>query len=336
MRVLEDTVDRLAAVPAARPLRVVAAGGGTGLPRVLAGLAGGVDEDGRRLAVTALVTTADDGGSSGELRRRYGVPATGDVRRCLVALAGGLSPLAALFQHRFDGAGALAGHTVGNVVLTALAQQHGDFARAVEAAAAMLGARGRVVPAADGPVELIASLDDGREVLGESAIAAAGGRVAGVRLARPVPAPREALEAILEADLVVLGPGSLYSSVLASLLPDGVAEALRATAATRVLCVNLVTEPGETDGLDAAAHLRAVQRQAGEVVDVALVHRGPQPAAHRAALQARGARPVEVDRAALEALGAVPVAADLASASEPGRHDSQKLAGALLALARAR
>lgn len=337
MRLLEGTAGSAEVAPAARSLRVVAAGGGTGLPRVLAGLAGGVDEEGERpVSVTALVTTADDGGSSGELRRRYGVPATGDVRRCLVALAGGLNPLAALFQHRFDGAGALAGHTVGNVVLTALAQRHGDFAAAVEAARELLGARGRVVPASDRPVELVASLDDGREVVGESAIAAARGRVAALRLARPARAPREALEAILEADLVVLGPGSLYSSVAATLLPAGVAEALRDTAATRVLCVNLVTEPGETDGLDAAAHLQAVQRLAGDVVDVALVHRGPPPAGHRAALEARGARPVEVDRAALEALGAAAVAADLASTSEPGRHDPQKLARALLALARLR
>jgi uncharacterized cofD-like protein len=338
MRRLEEPVGPpVAPAVRARPLRVVAAGGGTGLPRVLAGLTGGVEPaTGRPLEVTALVTTADDGGSSGELRRRYGVPAPGDVRQCLVALAGGLSPLAALFQHRFEGEGGLAGHTVGNVVLTALAQRHGDFGQAVEAAARLLGARGRVVPALDGPAELVAELDDGREVTGETAIAAAHGRVVTLRLSRPVAAPREALAAILAADLVVLGPGSLYSSVLASVLGDGLAEALRATSATRVLCVNLFTEPGETDGLDAAAHVAAVQRQLGDVVDVALAHRGPLPAPLVHAFAARGARPVAVDREAVEALGAVTVLSDLLAAGEVGRHDPQKLARALLGIARLR
>lgn len=320
-----------------RPLRVVAAGGGTGLPRVLAGLAPGVEpEDGRAVEVTALVTTADDGGSSGALRRGYGVPAPGDVRNCLVALAAGPSPLASLFQHRFEGDGPLAGHTVGNVVLTALAQRLGDFGLAVDAAARLVGARGRVVPAAEGPVELVAELEDGRELHGECAIAAAQGRVARVRLARPAAAPPEALEAIAAADLVVLGPGSLYSSVLASLLGGGLAEALRTTTATRVLVVNLFTQPGETEGYSAAGHVRALQRHLGDVVDVALVHRPPVPAALAAAQRALGARPVDPDRAAIEALGVVPVVTDLIGPGELARHDPQKLARALLAVARAR
>jgi uncharacterized cofD-like protein len=318
---------------AARALRVVAAGGGTGLPRVLAGLAGGLDpHDERPIDVTAVVTTADDGGSSGELRRRYGVPAPGDVRNCLVALSAGASPLAALFQHRFEGDGALAGHTVGNVVLTALAQRLGDFGAAVDEAARMLGVRGRVLPAAAGPVELVAELADGRVVRGETAIASAGGRVDRLLLARPAAAHSDAGDLIRRADLVVLGPGSLYSSVLASLLARGIPEALRDTAATRVLVVNLFTQPGETDGFTAADHVRAVQRHLGDVVDVALVHRGP--------LEADGpgdaARPVEVDRGAIEALGPVPFSAEVAAVGAPGRHDPAKLARALLAIARAR
>jgi uncharacterized cofD-like protein len=338
MSPLEDAIPLpLAPAAAERALEVVAAGGGTGLPRVLAGLAPGVEpEEGRAVQVTALVTTADDGGSSGELRRLYGVPAPGDVRNCLVALADGLNPLAELFQHRFEGGGALAGHTVGNVVLTALAQRLGDFAQAVETAARLLGARGRVLPGTEGPVELVAQLEDGRVVRGETAIAAATGQVASLRLARPAPAPAAAIEAIREADLVVLGPGSLYSSVLASLLGRGIGEALRETAATRVLVVNLFTQPGETDGYDAAAHVRAVQRHLGEVVDVALVHRPPLPAHLAAAFAAHGRRPVAVDREAVEALGAVPVVTDLLAPGELGRHDPQKLARALLAIARLR
>jgi uncharacterized cofD-like protein len=334
---------RVAALPD-RPLRVAALGGGTGLPRVLAGLGGGLVEPdgGREVEVTAIVTTADDGGSSGELRRGYGVPAPGDVRNCLVALASGASPLAALFQHRFGGEGALAGHTVGNVVLTALAQRLGDFGLAVEEAARLLGVRGRVVPAQDGAVELVAELSDGRIVRGEAALEAARGPaapVARVRLSREADAPPEAIEAVLGADVVVLGPGSLYSSVIASALAAGLPEALRETAAVRVLVVNLFTQPGESDGHDAAAHVRAVRRHLGDVLDVALCHRGPAPAAVRAAYAARGQEPVPVDRAAIEAEGVVPVMADLLGQGpgvEPGRHDPAKLARALLALSRAR
>lgn len=333
MRAIEDAgILPFAPAADAPALRVVAVGGGTGLPRVLGGLAPGVEADSdRAVDVTAVVTTADDGGSSGELRRAFGVPAPGDVRNCLVALAEEPNPLAAVFQHRFEAAGALAGHTVGNVILTALAQRYGDFPGAVAAAGRLLGIRGRVVPAAREPAELVARMEDGRLVRGESAIARAGGRVVEVRLARPVDAPREALEAILAADVVVLGPGSLYSSVLASLLPRGIPEALRASTATRVLVVNLRTEPGETDGYDAVDHVRALQRHLGDVVDVALVHRrAPEGGA------AGGGDPVAVDRRALEDLGVVPVAAELADPADPGRHDPNGLARAILAIARAR
>jgi len=346
-----DAADVLSLAPALSPppLRVAALGGGTGLPRVLAGLGGGRfdPEGGRTVDVTAIVTTSDDGGSSGELRREYGVPAPGDVRNCLVALASGGSPLAALFQHRFEGGGALAGHTVGNVVLTALAQRLGDFSLAVEEAARLLGVRGRVLPAQAGPVDLVAELADGRIVRGEAALGEAGlggarGRrapVERVRLSRTADAPPEAIAAVLEADLVVLGPGSLYSSVIASALAGGLREALRATSAVRVLVVNLFTQPGESDGHDAAAHVRAVRRHLGDVLDAALVHRGAVPPAARAAYAARGQEPVAVDRAAIEAEGVVPFQADLLGQGpegDPCRHDPVKLARALLALSRAR
>ncbi|ABS26814.1 gluconeogenesis factor YvcK family protein [Anaeromyxobacter sp. Fw109-5] len=339
MRVLEQPVAPPLRAEPERPLRIAAVGGGTGLPCVLEGLAtegADADEEGEQLIVTAVVTTADDGGSSGELRRRYGVPAPGDVRNCLVALAGGTSPLAAVFQHRFPGDGALGGHTIGNLVLTALAQRLGDFGRAVDAAAGMLGVRGRVVPATAAPVELVAELDDGRVVRGETAIAAAHGRVATLRLAGAGVAPESAIEAIGEADLVVLGPGSLYSSVLAGLLVPGIPEALRSTSATRVLVVNLFTQAGESDGLDAADHVRAVQRHLGDVVDVALAQRPPLPAEAVAAYAAEGAEPVRVDREAIDAAGAVPMVADLIAGGAPGRHDPRKLARALLAIARVR
>jgi uncharacterized cofD-like protein len=333
----DSAVSAFAPAAEERPLRVVAAGGGTGLPRVLAGLAGGIEPDADRpVEVTAVVTTADDGGSSGALRRAYGVPAAGDVRNCLVALSAGSNPLAAVFQHRFAGTRGPGGHTLGNLVLAALAERLGDFGRAVAAAGALLGARGRVLPAADRPVELLARLEDGRVVRGETRIARAGGRVAELRLARPAHAPPEAVEAVLGADVVVLGPGSLYSSVLASLVPSGMPEALRDTAATRVLVVNLLTQPGETDGYTAADHVRAVQRHLGDVVDVALVHRPPLPHAVAAAHAVEGAAPVAADRAEVEALGAVAVIVDLLAPGGVARHDPGKLSRALLAIARAR
>jgi uncharacterized cofD-like protein len=333
----EAAVIPIAPAAQLQPLRVLAAGGGTGLPRVLAGLAPELEpEEGRPVEVTALVTTADDGGSSGELRRSYGIPAPGDARNCLVALAAGTNTLAAIFQHRFEGGGGLAGHTVGNVVLAALAQRLGDFGQAVDAAARLLGARGRVLPALDGAAELVASLEDGREVRGETSLAAAPARVVSLRLDRVRPAPRAALAAILEADLVVLGPGSLYSSVIASLLGEGVADALRATRATRVLVVNLFTQPRETDGLDAADHVAAVQHHLGDVVDVALLHRPPLPAGLVEAFAVRGCLPVHPAWAELERRGVVPVGVDLLAAGELGRHDPQKLARALLGIARVR
>ena len=321
--------------PAGGVLRLAALGGGTGLPVVLTGLAAARTPGGRPVQVSAVVTTADDGGSSGELRRRYGVPSPGDIRNCLVALAPGAQPLAEVFQHRFLEDGGLTGHTVGNLVLTALAQQFGDFSAAVAAAAQMLRARGRVAPAHEGPAELEAQLADGRVVRGESAIGAARGQVTRLSLARPVPAPRAALEAVAAADLVVLGPGSLYSSVIASLLGDGMAEALQRSGALRVMVVNLFTQPGETDGYDAADHVRAVVQHAGPVVDLALAHDGPLPPSMVERYAAEGARPVAFDRDALNDLGVGVLTADLLAPGELARHDSRKLAEVLLDLSRA-
>jgi uncharacterized cofD-like protein len=315
----------------AAPLRIAALGGGTGLPRVLAGLSSAGPRGG--LDVTAIVTTCDDGGSSGELRRRYGMPSPGDIRNCLVALSPGPGPLAAVFQHRFDGDGGLGGHTVGNVVIAGLAQQLGDFGAAIRTAGELLGVRGRVVPATDRLVELVATLDDGRVVRGESAIAAARGRVGRLALGGAAPAPGAALDALRGAELVVLGPGSLYSSVVATLLCEGIGEALAASPAERVLVVNLFTEPGETDGYAASDHVRAVEHHLGRVVDAVLVHARPLPAPLVEAYAARGSRPVTVDGEGLRALGVDVFEADLLAAGGSARHDPARLAAALLELA---
>ncbi len=321
-------------VTPARPLRVAALGGGTGLPRVLAGMgAAGRAPGARAMDVTAIVPPCDDGGSSGELRRRYGIPSPGDVRNCLVALSAGPGPLASLFQHRFSGGGPLSGHTVGNVVLTALTQQLGGFTAAVRTASDLLGVHGRVLPATERSVELVATLQDGRRIRGESAIAAARGRVGQLSLDGPAPAPAEALDALATADLVVLGPGSLYSSVIASCLVDGVAEALARSRGIRVLVGNLFTQLGETDGYDAAEHVRAVERHAGRVVDVLLVHGPPLPQRLLESYAAQGSHPVMLDRVALAGMGVAVAEADLlGSGGETARHDPDRMASALLQL----
>lgn len=319
------------AVPLAAAPRVVALGGGTGLPAVLSGLAIRACRGGPE--VTAIVTTADDGGSSGALRRARGIPAVGDVRNCLVALAAPHSPLAPLFQHRFAGEGGLAGHTVGNIVLAALAERLGSLEAAAEEAALLLGARGRVLPATGDAVELVAVLEDGRTVRGESALSGSGAPIRRLGLAAPARPNAAALDAIARADVVVLGPGSLFTSVVATIVVDGIAEALRATRAVRALVVNLFTEPGETDGFTAEDHVVAVQRHAGAIVDVAVVNAGPLAPDRVARYAARGAMPVAVDRAALERRGVRVVAADVLSPGPLARHDPAELGAVLAGLA---
>jgi uncharacterized cofD-like protein len=319
------------------PIRVAALGGGTGLPAVLGGLtrAHGAFAPAQ---VTAVVTTCDDGGSSGKLRRRYGLPSPGDIRNCLVALTPRNSPLARIFQHRFPGTGGLGGHTVGNLVLAALAQRLGDFGAAVDEATRLLGAQGRVLPSTVQCVDVVADLSDGRVVRGETAIAAARARVARVRLMRPVRAPRAAVDAVSGADLVVFGPGSLYTSVIASLLGEGMAAALAACRGWRVLVVNLFTQPGETDGYDACDHVRALQQHFGPVVDAAVVHARPLPPRMVAAYASRGARVVAYSRDALARLGVTTFEADLLAASSAtrARHDPAKLGRALQQIVRER
>lgn len=320
------------------PFRVVAIGGGSGLPAILSGLA----HFGRRcsprpLDLTAVVAMADDGGSSGRLRREQGVLPPGDIRNCLVALADRRHrAMARLFQYRFGAGRGLRGHPVGNLLLAALSSMEGDFLAAIRRAEHLLQCSGRVLPVTLEPVHLVGLLSDGREIRGERKLE----RRRKVAISRIELVPRSpaatpgVLDAIRRADLVVLGPGSLYSSVIANLLVDGVAEALRETSALRVLVQNLMTQPGESDGLDAAAHVRAVQAHAGEVVDVLLID--PLDELHRAQREGyarSGQRPVRFDRRAVAALGVLPVEADLLAAGRRVRHDPEKTAAAILGLA---
>jgi uncharacterized cofD-like protein len=320
-----------------RPTKIVAMGGGTGLPVVLRGLARkaepkrgdpGVD-------ITAVVTMSDDGGSSGRLRRSHGVLPPGDIRNCLVAMAGGNSALAQVFQYRFGGAKGLAGHAVGNLLIAALAELKGDFLEAVRASAEMLGVRGQVLPCTLAPVQLVAKMKDSTEVVGERNIVRAQGRVERVSLSPRSPPPSEGLiEAIHSADLIVIGPGSLYSSVIPNLLVDGVARALHETRALKVMVANLMTQPGETDGMTCTDHVRAVIEHAGPVLDAVLVNGAAPPSEAIQRYARKGAYVVSVNRRELISAGVIPVEADLLKEGSKIRHDSRKIARCLLKMAR--
>ncbi|HKQ60614.1 MAG TPA: uridine diphosphate-N-acetylglucosamine-binding protein YvcK, partial [Candidatus Polarisedimenticolaceae bacterium] len=227
--------------------------------------------------LTAVVTMTDDGGSSGRLRRSLGVPPPGDVRNCLVALAEEEGLLAAVFQHRYGGSDELGGHSLGNLILAALAEQTGSFVKAVEASSRVLRTAGRILPATQEAVTLEAVLEDGSCVAGETAIASCGKRIRHVAL-RPRSAPPApgVIEAIVDADLIVLGPGSLYTSLVPNLVVEAIGEALRETAAPLVLVANIVSERGEAAGLDLRDHIRVIEEHAGgPLVDAVLVHEGP-------------------------------------------------------------
>ncbi len=319
------------------PIQVVCIGGGTGLPLVLKGLARrvGRQHDQPRLQITAIVAMSDDGGSSGRLRRSRGSLPPGDVRNCLVALASRRSELSQLFQYRFDGASGLAGHAVGNLLIAALAELKGDFLEAVKVTANLLNARGRVLPCTTAPVELSAQLADNTEVLGERNIRRNRAKIVRVHLnPRHPPAADGILDAIAEADLISIGPGSLYSSILPNLLVAGIAPALRQTRALRVLIANLMSEPGETDQMDCVAHVRAVQDHAGPILDAVLINGAPISEALLEKYAKRDSFPVTADREELLKLGVLPIEANLLRRGVRIRHDSRRVTRSLLRLVR--
>lgn len=321
-----------------RAIRVVCLGGGTGLPMVLRGLAGWTRPrpGNRGVAITAVVAMSDDGGSSGRLKRGRGMVPAGDVRNCLAALAPREGPLREIFQYRFPSArDALGGHAVGNLLLAALTELRGDFVQAVRGFEGLLGARGRVLPSTTEPVRLVARDAEDHVIVGERRLRQCVGRVVRVGLEPANPAPCVGiLDAIHQADLLVLGPGSLYSSVLPNLLVDGVAEAVRCTRAMRVLVMNLMTQPGETAGMSATDHVRALFEHAGPVVDSVLLNAAALRKEGLARYAEAGAEPVRWDRRELLDCGVMPVEADLLGAGRRIRHDGRKVARWLVRLAK--
>jgi uncharacterized cofD-like protein len=328
--VLEPLPGRPAAGAAGHQL--VAIGGGTGLSTLLRGLKHHVGHGVAELH--GVVTVSDDGGSSGRLRRELGVLPPGDIRNCICALADDEDLLARLFQYRFAGGDGLADHSFGNLFLTALTDITGDFYQAILTAETILSVRGRILPATLTDLRLRARGRSGRVYEGESAVGASGERLAELAIVPAAPpAFPAAVRALAAADLIILGPGSLYTSVLPNLLIAGIRDAIRGGGARVVLPLNLMTQPGETDGMSGPEHLDAIVDHVGELVDTVLVNATPLPDAPLGLYEASGSVPVEIDVAGLGARGVEVVSRDLLAAGPLIRHDSAKLSAAVVALA---
>lgn len=239
-------------------MKIVGIGGGTGLPVLLKGLTE-INDERSPIDVTAIVTVSDSGGSTGALRRAFNMPAMGDIRKCLVSLAGDDSVLTSLYQHRFENPENFAGHSVGNLILTALYQMSGNFTAAVSQAAELLGLTGKVLPATEVPVTLCAMHENGTIAQGEANVPKPGMRISRVWLEPedPLPAPG-VLEALESAEVIVIGPGSLYTSIIPNLLVGRIASALQNSPAIKIYISNLMTQAGETEGYSAADHVHTL------------------------------------------------------------------------------
>ncbi|HET6373244.1 MAG TPA: uridine diphosphate-N-acetylglucosamine-binding protein YvcK [Candidatus Polarisedimenticolia bacterium] len=323
-----------------RGLGVVSMGGGTGMSALLAGLKRHVGTDLGRPAriqkLTAVVAVTDDGGSSGRLRDEFQILPPGDIRNCIVALSDHTALLSRLFQFRFNGNGQLSGHSMGNLLLTALTSVEGDFLKAIRAASDVLAIRGTIYPATTQNVHLVADLADGTRVRGESRIARASAPISAVRLepadCHPLP---ETLAALKAADLITIGPGSLFTSIVPNLLVPGVAAAVRASRAQKVFICNVMTQPGETPKFSASDHLRRLMELCGPgLCDVALVNVAVPSKKALRRYRADGAEPVAVDLARFRDMGVRVRTGRLVAEDDIVRHDSVKLARQVLALSR--
>jgi len=308
----------------ARGPRIVAIGGGTGLSTLLRGLKG------YSANITAIVTVADDGGSSGRLRRQLGIAPPGDIRNCIAALADAEPLMTQLMQYRFPTGSGLDDHAFGNLFIAAMTAVTGDFEEAVRESNRVLAVRGQVLPATSVPLNLSARLTSGRHLHGQVAISRGDEPIERVYIEpADVRANPEALERILEAEMIVIGPGSLYSSVLPNLLISDIRDAVAAANGLRVYVCNVATQPGETGHFSASQHLEALVAHVGDdVVDYVLLNHG----AGARAPQGWKGQPVEVDARRLEELPVVIVEEDLVDPANAHRHDPAKLAAALIRL----
>ena len=319
-------------------VRVVAIGGGTGLSTLLQGLKHYVarrrQEAGRHPIsdLTAIVTVTDDGGSSGRLRREYRVLPPGDIRNCMVALSQDEALLGRLFQYRFRTGRGLRGHSFGNLFLTALTHVTGDFAEAVRVSGEVLAIRGRIFPTTVENVSLEATMTDGKTVSGETRIAKSGKKIRRLRLhplrVRPLP---DVLDSLARADLILIGPGSLYTSILPNLLVSGVAEAIESSSATRVYIGNLMTQPGETEGYSLADHVRVLYSHTRrKLFDWAVASNQPVSPQVARRYSSRGAEAVRLDIGELQRMGVRCLLDTLLDEHGVVRHDAARLAQLLI------
>jgi uncharacterized cofD-like protein len=345
-----------------KELRVVAIGGGTGLSTLLRGLKRYVVTPDRRRGprfgrahgpenvpapsprlpcaireLSAVVTVTDDGGSSGRLREDFKMLPPGDIRNCMVALSEDEHLLSKLFQFRFEH-GDLEGHSFGNLFVAALSHITGDFAQAVQMSSQILAARGKIFPSTNTNVDLVAEMDDGSLVRGETNITASKHGIVELRLdpetADPLP---ETLEALANADLITLGPGSLYTSLITNLLVRGIPEALVASSATKVFVCNLMTQANESLGLTVSQHIEKIMRHAvgttqSPIFDYALINTGPISKARLEQYAREGQEPIEADLERVRALGVEPVTGNFVHEGDVLRHDYDRVAERLLAL----
>ncbi len=341
-------------------LRVVAIGGGTGLSTLLRGLkryvaapaAARRASDPRRVSepgctdgpcliseLSAVVTVTDDGGSSGRLREDLKMLPPGDVRNCMVALSEDEALLSKLFRFRFD-QGELQGHSFGNLFVAALSHITGDFAQAVQMSSQILATRGRIFPATNTDVTLAACMDDGSIVRGETNITASSRSILQLMMEPPdAPPLPETLEAIAAADLITLGPGSLYTSLITNLLVRGIPEAIAASRATRVYVCNLMTQANESLGLTASQHIERILLHGGQhgggkrpIFDYALINTAPISATALDQYAREGQVPIEPDLDRVRALGVEPVTGNFLHEGDVLRHNYDKVTETLLGL----
>jgi uncharacterized cofD-like protein len=327
-----------------RGLRVVAIGGGTGLSTLLKGL--------KRFALTpaelvaalpdtpvirdlcAIVTVSDDGGSSGRLRKELNMLPPGDIRNCIVALSEDEALLSQLFQHRFDKGSGLEGHSFGNLFLAALTSITQDFSEAVRLSSEILLTRGHIHPATTSNIELEALMEDGTRVRGETNITASKVRIQELFLvpADVDPLP-QTLEAIARADIISIGPGSLFTSLIPNLLVHGIADAIVNSPAIKVYVCNLMTQANESLGLTAADHIRALNNHAHQqIFDYALINRTPVSMELKAKYAKEGACQIVADLDAIEALGVIPVLGDYLEEAGVARHNTSRVASDIMQL----
>jgi len=327
--------------------RVVAMGGGTGLSTLLRGLKRYVPSASGAQAgscgdlpclisnLAAVVTVTDDGGSSGRLRKDFNMLPPGDLRNCMVALSEDEHLISQLFRHRFNTGGELVGHNFGNLFVAALAEMTGDFGHAIRLAAEVLATRGHIYPATFSNVTLTARMVDGSEVRGETNITRSRVPIAELRLdppeAQPLP---ETLEAIAQADLITIGPGSLYTSLITNLLVQGMPEALVAAAGTKVYVANLMTQANESLHLTASQHIERIYEHARQpIFDYAMVNTAPVSEALRQRYAAEGAEVIAADVDRIEAMGIRCITGDFAAEGDVLRHASDRVAATLLSIA---